>query len=414
MSVVALSALYALLLWLVSSMLRGKGILLVAAGGAALAAALVAAARGRRQPFYRLFFLTALLAAGTLGAEGLLWLAPGLLKGRLANQVLSGYHSERDGIYVPDPYLGRTLRPGFARPMYWNGHVWRHDANADGYRGPRLDRADAVFLGDSMIYGHGVETAQTVPARFQAISGLASANLGQQGTCPVQALELLRRKGLRLHPRYVFVCAHPTDVMDAPTAYDRTELERFVEQEGYRPRARTDAESAVFQYWLFHVAIPLRAARVLRGVLHRSEPGAGPVMAANDDERFVPSPEYVAEPFDPLAPGADPAATLGWRALRRAIAEIQRESARIGARVVVFDIGYPTAFSAAIEGIAREVGARYSDAGRAVLARAQRGEDVYLRRDGHWSPAGGDAVARGLAADLGQNGGTPLPSGVTE
>src|SRR6185436_1150778 len=87
-SVVALSALYALLLWLVSSMLRGKGILLVAAGAAALAAALVAAARGRRQPFYRLLFLTALLAAGTLGAEGLLWLAPGLLKGRLANQVL--------------------------------------------------------------------------------------------------------------------------------------------------------------------------------------------------------------------------------------------------------------------------------------------------------------------------------------
>ena len=232
MSVVALSALYVLFLWLVSSMLRGKGILLVAAGAAALAAALVAAARGRRQPFYRLFFLTALLAAGTLGAEGLLWLAPGLLKGRLANQVLSGYHSERDGIYVPDPYLGRTLRPGIARPMYWNGHVWRHEANADGYRGPRLDRADAVFLGDSMIYGHGVEAAQTVPARFEAVSGLASANLGQQGTCPVQALELLRRKGLKLRPRYVFLCAHPTDVLDAPGAYDAGELARFVESEG--------------------------------------------------------------------------------------------------------------------------------------------------------------------------------------
>jgi SGNH hydrolase-like domain, acetyltransferase AlgX len=413
-SVAALSALYVVLLWLVSSMLRGKGILLVAAGAAALAAALVAASRGRRQPLYRLFFLTALAAAGTLGGEGILWLAPGLLKGRLANQVLGGYHSEPDGIYVPDPYLGRTLRPGFARSMYWNGHVWRHEANADGYRGPRFDRADAVFLGDSMIYGHGVETAQTVPARFQAVSGLSSANLGQQGTGPVQALELLRRKGLRLRPRYVFLCAHPTDVMDGPAAYDPAELARFVETDGYRPLARAGDESRIFQYWLFHVAIPLRAARVLRGVLHPAEPGLGPAVAANDDAHFVPSPEYVAEPFAPLAPGADAGTKLGWSALRRAIVEIAHESQRIGARLVVFDIGYPTAFSAAIEGVAGEVGARYSDVGRTVLARARRGEDVYLRRDGHWSPAGADAVARGLYADLGQNGGTTPLQGVKE
>jgi hypothetical protein len=403
-SVAALSALYVLLLWLVSSMLRGKGILVAAAGAAALAASLVTAARGRRQPLYRLFFVAALAAVGTLGLEAILWLAPGLLKGRLANQVLSGYHSERDGIYVSDPYLGRTLRPAFARSMYWNGHVWRHDANADGYRGPRLTRADAVFLGDSMIYGHGVETDQTVPARFQAVSGLPSANLGQQGTCPVHALELLRRQGLSLHPRYVFLCAHPTDVMDAISAYDSEELERFVARDGYRPLARTRDESRVFQYWLVHVAIPLRAARVLRGVMHPAEPAFGPAIAPNDDARFLPSPEYVAEPFAPLAEGARPDTKLGWSVFRRAIAQIAQEAERIGAQVVLFDIGYPTAFSSAVEDVAREVGARYSDAGRVVLEAARKGADVYLPRDGHWSPAGCDAVARRLATDLNNRG----------
>jgi len=404
MSVAAISALELLLLWLVSSMLRGKGILVVAAGGAALAASLVPAVRGRRAPLYRLFFLTALAAAGTLGAEAILWLAPGLLKGRLANQVLSGYHSERDGIYVSDAHLGRTLRPGFTRSMYWNGHVWRHDANDDGYRGPRLTRADAVFLGDSMIYGHGVETDQTVPARFQAVSGLPTANLGQQGTCPVQALELLRRKGRSLHPRYVFLCAHPTDVMDAITAYDPGELERFVARDGYRPLARTDDESRVFQYWLVHVAIPLRAARVLRGAMHPAEPAFAPAVAPNDDARFLPSPEYLAEPFAPLAAGANPDTRLGWRVFRHAIAQIAQEAERMGAQVVLFDIGYPTAFSAAVEDVAREVGVHYSDVGRAVLDAAQKGADVYLPRDGHWSPAGCDAVARRLAAEL-NNGG---------
>ena len=40
-----------------------------------------------------------------------------------------------------------------------------------GYRGAAVDAADVVFLGDSMIYGHGVENDQTVPSQFQAITG---------------------------------------------------------------------------------------------------------------------------------------------------------------------------------------------------------------------------------------------------
>jgi hypothetical protein len=251
-----------------------------------------------------------------------------------------------------------------------------------------------------MVYGHGVETGQTVPARFEAVSGLPSANLGQQGTCPVQALELLRRKALGLRPRYVFLCAHPTDVMDAITAYDPGELERFLERDGYRPLARADDESGVFQYWLDHAAIPLRAARVVRGVMHPAEAAFAPAVAPRDDARFLPAAEYVAEPFAPLAAGGSPDAKRGWRVFRRAIAQIQRECERIGARLVLFDIGYPTAFSAAVEALAREAGARYSDAGRVVLAAARGGEDVYLPHDGHWSPAGCDAVARRLAVEV--------------
>ncbi len=394
----ALAVLELVLLWLVSSILRGKGVLVMAAGIAALAAALAAALRGRRQLLYRLFFVTALAAACVLGLEAVLWLAPGLLHGRIANQVLSGYHSELDGIYVPDLYLGRTLRPGFARAMYWNGHVWRHDANADGYRGPRVERAAAVFLGDSMIYGHGVETGETVPARFQAVTGLPSANLGQQGTGPVQALERLRRTGLRLRPRTVFFCAHPTDVMDAVAGYERAELQRFVQQDGYRPLARADQEPGVFQFWLARVAIPLRAGRAVRGLMQAAPPDGRPAAAGPEGVLFLPSREAIAEPFAPLVEGADPDAALGWTVLRRAVAQIAAATREAGAELVIFDIGYPAAFSAAVEGLAGEVGARYADAGRAALVAAQGGADVYLARDGHWSPTGCDLVARRLAA----------------
>ena len=396
----ALAVMEVVLLWLVSSILRGKGVLVMAAGVAALLAALAGALRGRRQLLYRLFFVTALAAACVLGLEAVLWLAPGLLHGRIANQVLSGYHSELDGIYVPDRYLGRTLRPGFARSMYWNGHLWRHEANADGYRGPRLERASAVFLGDSMIYGHGVETGETVPARFQAVTGLPSANLGQQGTGPVQALERLRRTGLRLRPRYVLLCLHPTDVMDAAAGYERAELQRFVQQDGYRPLAREDQEPGVFQFWLAHVAIPLRTGRALRGLTQRTPSDGGSAAAEPEAARFLPSREDIAEPFAPLVVGADPDAALGWTVLRRAVAQIAAATRVAGAEVVIFDLGYPAAFSAAMEGLAGEVGARYSDAGRAALRAAQDGADVYLVRDGHWSPTGCDLVARRLAAAL--------------
>lgn len=394
----ALGALELVLLWVVSSLLRGKGVLVMVAGVAALGTALAAALRGRRQVLYRLFFLTALASACVLGLEAVLWSAPGLLRGRMANQVLSGYHSELDGIYVPDLYLGRTLRPGFVRSMYWNGHVWRHDANADGYRGPRLERAGAVFLGDSMIYGHGVETGQTVPSRFQAATGLPSANLGQQGTGPVQALERLRRTGLRLRPRHVLLCVHPTDVMDALAGYERGELQRFVAQDGYRPVARADQEPGVFQFWLARVAIPLRAGRALRGLTQGSAPDDRPASAEGEGARFLPSREAIAEPFAPIAGRGDPDAALGWTVLRRAVGQISAAAQGAGADLVIFDIGYPSAFSAAVEGLAGEVRARYVDAGRAALAEAQGGADIYLARDGHWSPAGCDVVARRLAA----------------
>jgi hypothetical protein len=393
-----LAALELVLLWVVSSVLRGKGVLVMAAGAVALGLSAAAALRGRRQILYRLFFLTALAAAGVLGLEAVLWMAPGLLRGRMANQVLGGYHSELDGIYVPDPYLGRTLRPGFARSLYWNGHVWHHDANADGYRGPRLDRADAVFLGDSMIYGHGVETDETVPARFQAVTGLPSANLGQQGTCPIQGLEHLRRTGIGLRPRYIFLCVHPTDVKDATAGYDRAELRRFLEEDGYRPIARADQEPGLFQFWLARVAIPLRTGRALRGLMQPAPQAQGADAAPAEEARFLPSREAIAEPFAPLAPGADPDVTLGWTVLRRAVGQIAAAAGGAGAELVVFDLGYPTAFSAAVEALAAEVGARYSDAGRAALAAAQGGADLYLARDGHWSPAGCEQVARRLAA----------------
>jgi hypothetical protein len=403
MSALLLTTLYLVLLWITSSLFRGKGILIAALGVFVLLVALVSGPQVRRAALRQLVVLMSLCVAAILIFEGLLYLYPGMLKGQLANYVSHGYHGEPGGIYVRDPLLAHAMRPSFGRAMYWSGHTWTHATNADGYRGPRLEKADAVMLGGATVYGHGVEEDQTIPARFAAATGLATANLGQQGVCPVQELELLRRSGLRLRPRLIFLCAQPKDVTDALQWYAPEELERFLAEQGYRPLARPVYRSApaasVFDLWYLRVAWPLRSARALHGLIALPHDRALETpVPESEGEGFVPTTETVGAAFDPEGPGATPEERLGWQANRRALAEIKREAQGIGARLIVFDLGYPTAFSTAIEGLAHSLDATYCDTGRRVLARARAGERMYLARDGNWSPAGCDALARDLAA----------------
>lgn len=407
-----LLALYVPLLWVVSSLLRGKGLVVAGAGLVGLAYCARAYAHGRRAPLYRLVTCTAAIAVSACACEALLRLFPApagrVMSDPLADYALGGYHGEPGGIYRRDPWLGHAMRPSFSRAMYWNGHAWWHSTNADGYRGARLTQADAVVLGDSMVYGHGVEVDQAVPARFEAHARLRAANLGQQGTCLVQGLELLRRTGLRLHPRLVLVCAHFTDPGDALHWYEPRELERFMSStSGYRPAAgpayREPPRGNVFDWWLRRMALPLRTGRALQFAL--APPRAAvrdEATPAHGDGRFVPPAEFVAAPLGGVGTQASTAERLGWQAEQRALREIAREADAAGARLVVFDLGYPEAFSRAVETSARALGATYSDAGRRVLARVLAGEELYLARDGHWSPAGCDAVARALARALGR------------
>ena len=93
----------------------------------------------------------------------------------------------------------------------------------------------------------------------------------------------------------------------------------------------------------------------------------------------------------------DGPAALAVRVHEESLREVARECGRIGARLVLFDIGYPRAFSAATRSLAGEIGAEYSPAGEVALARAWRGTRVYLANDGHWTAEGARIVAEELA-----------------
>jgi hypothetical protein len=115
---------------------------------------------------------------------------------------------------------------------------------------------------------------------------------------------------------------------------------------------------------------------------------------------FVPSNTFIDMPLDALAPPDAGDRALGWAANRQAIDRIRRVCQNHGAALVMFDLGYPAAFSAEIESLAQEAGAIYSAAGRLALRKALDGEAIYLPNDGHWTAHGCDVIARELAACL--------------
>jgi len=403
-AVVAVSVAFSWLLGSAAS--RGQGVYPFLAALLALAVALLAHARGRRVALYGFLFFQLLASTGVLMLEAVLHLWPGVLGGQVANVAYTGYHWQRGGIYMLDPHRGPVLRPSFGRRMYWSGHWWWHQTNEDAYRGPRLERADVILLGDSMVYGHGVEEPDTIAARFAARTGLAAANLGQQGTCLLQSFLALRVHGPRLRPRVVYACAHFSDLDEVVRYYERAELRRFLASPSGAPAAplareeyRPQLDWNLRQLFARNLALPLRVGGI-SGAVVRSLRVRTPASSAGRRDPFMPTREEIAAPLEALAADAPPEERLPWLTERRAAAEIKLLSDALGARLVLFDLGYPEAHSRAVEALAEELGCGYCPAGRVALARSLAGEVVYLSDDGHWNGAGAEIVAEELAGAL--------------
>lgn len=401
-------------LWLISS-LSVKRSLRVFLLGALLSWLVWALTRKRRPRVLSTAQRLLLSAAGTVALlEISLRLAPGLLSGKIANFTYGAYHTDPGGMHEHHEQLGHTMKRRFRKRIYWNGHWWRHETNANGYRGPLLKKADVVFLGDSMVYGHGVETDETAAAQFETLTGLRTANLGVQAFGAIQELILMEQLGMTLHPRYVVLCIHPNDLIDSSNCYSEEELRKFIATPSDEPihifsghRKSRSLSQRAERGWAHRIAAPLRASRALKALKESlSEP------ASRQENRkistdlpaglFVPQPADIRQPFAPTAGEAPALLKLQWRAHCRALERLQARCDDIRATLIVFDLGYSTAFCEATEELANAIGARYSPAGRRVLQQAIDGHAVYLADDGHWSPQGNLLIARQLAKEVEQ------------
>ena len=342
------------------------------------------------------------LVVSLLAVEVALRVRPTILGQTFANGVLTRYTAREGGIYYRDPNLRMNFMiPGLRASMYFNGYTWTHEADAMGFRNRRVAMpADVVLLGDSMIYGHGVELDATVGHFLEEILGRPVANLGRQGDSAYQEAYILRSHIELYRPRHVVYFYYENDVSDLTAYLSEAQMRAFIETplEAIRYPARMDVSQALREreeklarrpwYAGLKRAYVFRAVRWLRWVLRNAQPApahAGPA-AASGPARGAAASDAAAEE----------ARSLGWQYTRKAIAYMRYVSEKHGARMLVVPLS-PRAprHVEILRAIAADLSLPFLDT--SALAAD---DSLWLPGDGHFSPAGARRMAEMVAERL--------------
>jgi hypothetical protein len=137
-------------------------------------------------------------------AESLLWLFPGLLPAELQQQL----RVAPKNLGISHPYIGHLHRPN--NSIILSGTDFRavHHTDAHGFRNawPWPERADIVVVGDSLVFGHGVQDTETWPGLLAwALPRSHVINLGLAAAGPPQYLRVYETFGIGLQPRVLLV-----------------------------------------------------------------------------------------------------------------------------------------------------------------------------------------------------------------
>ncbi len=146
--------------------------------------------------------------------EGLLHLEPGIFGQDLENAFLNGYSATKRGIFTYDPQTGiNFMKPNQTRLLYYDGYTWLHRTDSYGFRNSKeYSTADILLVGDSMVYGHGVN--KTVAEFLEELSDYDVYNLARVGDSSFQERYMLASRGLELKPKYIIYFFYLNDITD--------------------------------------------------------------------------------------------------------------------------------------------------------------------------------------------------------
>ena len=305
----------------------------------------------------------------------------------------------------PDSYLGYRMIPGMRETIPGPGGIYTAEIVSLGFpdgAGFRDDGitppVDSVFIGDSFVWGYGVELADSLSERFERLTGRDAVNLGMTSwTSPTQYARILARYGVPLRPKMAFVEALiENDFGDLPSfaAWEATGSAKSYPEwmtdrsMGYRP----DTLSYKLRRILYdHSALGRFVSdRVQFGIKDPAKPAEGDIFHITADGLDL----YLDRRELP-APGAPPDA--GQIALfRTALEDMKATAAGHGIRLVVFivptkEMVYQDRFPdpalrtavdwryIALRQLVAETGIEHVDLLAPLRTVAARGEQLYFR-----------------------------------
>ena len=177
-------------------------------------------------------------------------------------------------LYRPDPVLGVRLVPGSEQRLAFGGNPVTHlRINRDGYRGADLPppAADEVLVvGDSQVFGLGVEEDQTFSARLAAARKGGVVNGGVPTYGPAEYKAVVAEMLAKRHPKtVVFTINMVNDLFEAA----HPNVERHAVWDGWAVRAESGPGGVTWfpgRHFLFNRS---HAFFALRRLWHRRDAG---------------------------------------------------------------------------------------------------------------------------------------------
>jgi acetyltransferase AlgX (SGNH hydrolase-like protein) len=309
---------------------------------------------------------------------------------------------------VGDPYLGFVYRPHYRKRVVSLDFEFGIEADEHGFRNasPWPDQADIVIVGDSMVYGFGVEEGNSWVGKLAGqlpVSGIIS--LGLPGAVPQQYYRYFERFGVGLKPKLLIFGIFPgNDVVDAVTfdrwvaagSPDNYDVWRFFE--GKIP-TRKDAFPRNIQVWLLAESVKKSLGQKYSAMTVRLEGGGSLQLAPAIYKRAV-------EHNDP----ADP----GFRRVVQAAVDARNLARENGSEFLVLlfptkeeiylplhDEPFPSLTHNFAEVLEHE-GISYIDFTGRFRELAAEGKKLYFKIDGHPNKQGNSVIADVLANHLRQ------------
>lgn len=167
-------------------------------------------------------------------------------------------------VYEPDDALAVRLRPGATQKVrYANNPVSTVSINGDGFRGaewgPPIE-GEIVVVGDSQVFGLGVDDDETMPAQLAALRGEPVRNAGVPTYGPLEYQAVIDRLLVRKPGAVVLVLNFSNDLFEIA----RPNLERHAVWDGWAVRKETaPLEISTFpgRSWLYNQSHAFYALR---------------------------------------------------------------------------------------------------------------------------------------------------------